>query len=90
MRIVVGERRFDVDLYRDDAGNFVADAIAARSRARGAGRPVPAARAIADSAEGATESLITTLERMYSSGRGPGDAPAAGSRDEGTGAVHAS
>jgi hypothetical protein len=88
MQIRVGERRFGIDLYRDDAGNFVADAIG-RAAAAGA-RPVLAARAIAASAEAAIESLTGMLDRMYSCGRSPGDASAASPYAERTGSAQAS
>ncbi len=65
-RIGVGGETFDLDLYRDEAGNFVADAIGPLPRTRwGGAPPSPVARALATTREEALESVERMLERMY-------------------------
>ncbi len=63
--VVIGGRTFRVDVYRNDAGNFVADARGPFRYAREDGsRSALVARAIAETPRHAVESVTTTLARM--------------------------
>ncbi len=66
--VVIGGRTFRVDVYRDDAGNFVADARGPFRYTREDGsRSALVARAIAETPRHAVESVTTALVRMVPS-----------------------
>ncbi len=63
--VVIGNRTFRVDVYRDEAGNFVADARGPFRYAREDGsRSALVARAVAETPRHAIESVTTALARM--------------------------
>jgi len=69
--IQVGGETFLLDLYRDDAGNFVVDAIGPLPKARGSvGGTAPVVRAVARSWADAIRSAAVSLERTYSTNTG--------------------
>lgn len=65
--IEVGGETFRLEVYRDDAGNFVADAIGPLPKTHGAvGGTAPVVRAVARSWDDAIRSAALSLERTYS------------------------
>ena len=79
MVVIVENQRFNVTLCRDDAGNYVADAVGPLRTGSAMGASTPLLRVIDATKERAMKSLLDSLERMgRSSLRGSGGAPAIG------------
>jgi hypothetical protein len=79
MVIDIANERFNVTLYRDDAGNYVADAVGPLRTGSATGASTPLLRVIDATKERAMKSLLDSLRRMTgASQRDDSVAPALG------------